>query len=256
MVSLNSHEFLEIDEGLACLGSDIVDIHAGPREFPLREVYVSTFEISKYPTTRSQFANFLISARLPLPSGWSDTDENGWPRALEAEGDFPMTQVSWELANAYCDWLSVTSGEPVVLPTEAEWEKAARGGDDRIWPWGDEFDANRCNSAESGRDGFCPIQEYAEGASPYGCMHMAGGVWEWCEDYHHPFSHQSIASVDPVNLTPARQRVVKGGSAYCTKEIVRPAGRDWTNSINQGGGDDGFRVAIRRWRPAPRGRRR
>jgi serine/threonine-protein kinase len=160
----------------------------------------------------------------------------------------PVTQISWDAAQAYCTWLSERSGLRVCLPTEAEWEKAARGADDRAYPWGNTFHAARCNSIEDGRSGFCMVHELPEGASPYGCMHMAGGVWEWCADFYHPRSHDTASAVNPVNLLPAARRVVKGGSAFCTQEIVRPAGRDWTNSVNQGGGDDGFRICVRDWR--------
>ncbi len=249
-MDLNGHEFVVVGEGISCLGSDHHDVYAGPREFPLREVFISTFEISRSPTSQRQFAAFLRSVGSPFPQHWSDVDRYGWPKALESDGDLPMTKVSWELANAYCSWLAAVSGKAVALPTEAEWEKAARGGDDRVWPWGNEFDESRCNCAENGHEGFASVFQFGSGASPYGCLHMSGCVWEWCEDYHHAFSHEAIPTVDPVNLVPSPQRVVKGGSAFCTKEIVRPACRDWTNSINQGGGDDGFRVVARRWRPA------
>ena len=248
MMEINGHVFADIPEGVSCIGSGPLDPFAGERERPLREVYISTFSISIHPTTRKQFAAFLKHTGQPFPETWGPLTRDGWPVTLESDGDYPVTTVSWETANLYCLWLSSRSGENVVLPTEAEWEKAARGGDDRMWPWGNFFDASRCNSVEAGQGGFSSVYEYESGASPFGCMHMAGGVWEWCNDFYHPFSHQSAAFVNPVNYLPSPQRVVKGGSVFCTKEIVRPACRDWTNSINQGGADDGFRVCIRRWR--------
>jgi formylglycine-generating enzyme required for sulfatase activity len=244
MSDCNDHIFIEIEEGISFLGSDDLDPYAGERERPHREIFVSTFSISKYPTTYGQFRRFL-QANPSSPGVPERVHALDWKKLVNGRADYPMTYVSWEMANEYCAWLSTKSGMNVVLPSEAEWEKAARGADNRIWPWGNEFYPDRCNSSESGRNDFCSIYEYSSGASPFGCMHMSGGVWEWCQDYYHPDSHASALLIDPINSVPSRQRVVKGGSAFCTKEIVRPAGRDWTNSVNQGGSDDGFRVAIR-----------
>ncbi|MDH6624117.1 formylglycine-generating enzyme required for sulfatase activity [Streptomyces sp. LBL] len=244
---LNGHELVDIPEGMSCLGSSELDPYAGELEFPMREVYVSAFRMARHPTTRRQLAVFRRAAGWEHPSDTVVLDDP----AAEHQADLPAVNVSWELAQEYCGWLGERSGLSFALPTEAEWEKAARGGDDRIWPWGDEFRPELCNSAEraeNGAAGFVPVHELAEGQSPYGCLHMAGGVWEWCEDYYHSHAHQEAEFIDPFAARPASQRVVKGGSAYCTKEIVRPACRDWTNSYNQGGADDGFRVCVRTWR--------
>jgi len=235
---------------MSCLGSSATDPYASEREKPLREVYISSFLVCRHPTTRRQFANFIEVTGFKFSRYWDPAGKE-FAELLEEGDDLPAIFISWEAAQAYCLWLGSIMRTTVCLPTEAEWEKAARGGDDRLWPWGDEFDPSLCNSAETlGRypAAFCPVTELAEGASPYGCLHMAGGVWEWCEDFYHPYSHREASFLDPVNLMPSHQRVVKGGSAYCVKEIVRPACRDWTNSFNQGGGDDGFRVCIRTWR--------
>lgn len=241
----NGHIFIEIPEGISCLGSDELDPYASEKEKPLREVFISTFQISKYPTTVSQFYNFLSGTNKSFPQRWGKMNRKGIPQFVEKYADYPMTNVSWELAMDYCLWLSSISGENVVLPSEAEWEKAARGEDAWIWPWGNTFDSRLCNSIESGRNSICSVYDYKGGASPYGVMHMSGNVWEWCQDFWHPVSHSEIKFINPVNFIPSGRRVVKGGSAFCTKEVVRPACRDWTNSVNQGGGDDGFRVAIR-----------
>lgn len=248
MGKFNGHIFIEIPEGISCLGSDELDPYASEKEKPLKEIYISTFKISKYPTTFKQFATYLSCNNISFPKNWGALDKKGYPLLLETRGDFPVTNISWETAYNYCLWLSNLSGKNVVLPTEAEWEKAARGGTSTIWPWGDEFNSKICNCYESGLNDFCRIYEHKDGASSYECLHMAGGVWEWCFDFWDPASHHHINTINPVNLIPSGRRVVKGGSAFCTKEIVRPACRDWTNSINQGGGDDGFRVAIRDFR--------
>lgn len=243
---MNGHDLIEIPEGMSCLGSDLHDPYASERERPLREVFISTFWISRHPTTRRQFANYLRDLTGGLGGGQNAEAALALAREDSARADFPITQIGWDAAHSYCAWLSAKFGVNADLPTEAEWEKAARGGDDRLWPWGNHFRPEWCCSIESGRTDFCEVQDLPEGASPYGAMHMAGLVWEWCRDYYDPYAHRSAALVNPVNSVPAPQRVVKGGSAFCTLEIVRPACRDWTNSINQGGGDDGFRIVVRR----------
>jgi formylglycine-generating enzyme required for sulfatase activity len=244
-VDLNGHEWNEIPSGSSCLGSDNADPYAGEKEKPLREVYLPTFLISRYPTTNLQIFRFYRETEWTPHPAWGACADGQLPAELSGREDYPATYISWDVATAYCRWLSNRCETAIDLPTEAEWEKAARGNDARIWPWGDIFDKKYCCSAESEREDFCSVKEYDIGASPFGVMHMSGGVWEWCIDFHHPDSHATADIFAPVNLVPARQRVVKGGSAFCTKEIVRIACRDWTNSVNQGGADDGFRVVMR-----------
>lgn len=241
------HEFVEIPEGFSYLGSDELDPYASEKEKPLRQVFISTFKISKYPTTVEQFVYFLnMTDNISLAKANTiGKKSDGSLFARKGFEDYPITGVSWELAVKYCRWLSNIINENVVLPSEAEWEKAARGEDSRIWPWGNTFDSSCCNSIESGRDGLCSVYEYANGASPYGIMHLCGNVWEWCQDYWHAPAHHEALMFNPINLNPSDRKVVKGGSAFCTKEVIRISCRDWTNSVNQGGGDDGFRIAIR-----------
>ena len=121
-----------------------------------------------------------------------------------------MVRVSWYDARAYCDWLSAVTGKPYRLPTEAEWEKAARGTDGRAYPWGNEWDPTRCNAKESGREDASPVGLHAHGASPYGLLDMAGNVWEWTSSLYrsYPFreddGRHDLQSADP--------RVLRGGS--------------------------------------------
>lgn len=238
------HAFIEIPEGFSYFGSTELDPYASEKEKPLHHVFLSSFFISKYPTTVEQFAYFLRDEEIHLPFSCQNIhiSSSGHVIVLPGTESLPITGISWELANCYCAWLSRRLGKRVTLPSEAEWEKAARGEDARIWPWGNVFDSSRCNSAESGLNHLCDVHSFESGASPYGVLHMAGNVWEWCIDYWHQESHTNVALVNPISLSPSDRKVVKGGSAFCTKEIVRITCRDWTNSINQGGGDDGFRV--------------
>jgi formylglycine-generating enzyme required for sulfatase activity len=108
----------------------------------------------------------------------------------------PQVGVTWYEAIAYCTWLAEATGRAYRLPGEAEWEKAARGTDGRIFPWGDTFDPERCNWHGSSIGHTTPVGSYPAGASPYGALDMAGNVWEWCaskytDPYHHPEDNET-----------------------------------------------------------------
>ena len=149
--------------------------------------------------------------------------------------------VSWEDAVAFCEWLSKESGREFRLPTEAKWEKAARGGlripgpggalmdnplPARVYPWGDEFDAGKCNTSKSGITDTTPVGTYSPaGDSPYGVADMAGNVWEWTQE-----------------------RVLRGGSWYLSHYFAASAFRDWYNPFDRDL-SYGFRVVVVGWRP-------
>ncbi len=139
------------------------------------------------------------------------------------KADHPVTQVSWDDAVAFAQWVSQVTGRNVRLPTEAEWEKAARGTDGRIYPWGDIWDKTKLNSFEGGRGDTTQVGKYSpEGDSPYGAADMAGNVWEWTADWYgeteykdRTASGQSIT--DPTGPASGDYRVVRGGSWYNTQ---------------------------------------
>ncbi len=101
---------------------------------------------------------------------------------MAAKSDHPVTQVSWDDAVAYCEWLSRTTGRSYRLPTRAEWEKAARGSDGRSYPWGNWPPNNQLCNFDHNVDDTTPVGRYPNGVSPYGCWDMAGNVWEWTGD--------------------------------------------------------------------------
>jgi formylglycine-generating enzyme required for sulfatase activity len=172
--------------------------------------YLPSFMVGKYPVTNAEYAAFDYREILP------------------GKENHPAVYVSWHDAVAYCAWLSDKEGKACRLPTEEEWEKAARGIDGRVYPWGDEFHESRCNSSEAGIQDTTPVNTYPSGASPYGVYDMVGNVWEWTSSLY--------SENDP-------RRVVRGGAFHYVQWFVRCVYRGW--SYPDGGNDFlGFRVAV------------
>jgi len=134
----------------------------------LREVVLPEFAICKYPVTNAEYFHFVQATAYRCPDHWLRAGV--YPPELARH---PVVFVSWEDANTFARWVDGR------LPTEAEWEKAARGTDARTYPWGDEFNPALCNTSESKTEGTRPVDAHPGGASPYGVLDMAGNVWEW-----------------------------------------------------------------------------
>ena len=132
---------------------------------PQHTVYQDAFCIQKVDVTRQAFIKFLTETGYRA-LGWSIP----YP---EGHSDFPATGVMWEDAQAYCQWANLR------LPSEAEWEKAARGTDGRRYPWGDEWDTQNANTVESGKGDVLPMGSFPQGASPYNALDMCGNAAEW-----------------------------------------------------------------------------
>lgn len=154
-------------------GKEMVHIPTG--EFPMggekKPVSVEAFYIDRYPVTNAEYKRFVDATGHSPPQHWR--------RGTYSEGkaDHPVVYVRWSDAAAYAEWAGKR------LPTEAEWEKAARGIDGREYPWGNEFDKDRCNTNESGIWDTTPVGKYSPGGdSPYGVGDVAGNVWEWTAD--------------------------------------------------------------------------
>lgn len=177
------------------LGPDVKWFSA---ERPQHRVYLDEFYIDKYEVTNKKYKEFVDATGHPTPRHW----ENGtYPQGRE---DHPVVYVSWEDANAYCQWAGKR------LPTEQEWEKAARGTDARIWPWGNTFDKAKCNVESWEGSDSKPVGSYPGGASPYGAYDMAGNVWEWTDSWYDAYPGSKLRTPE----FGKKLRVLRGGSWY------------------------------------------
>ena len=138
----------------------------------LKPLPVNRFQIGRYPVTNAQYQRFIRETGHPAPQTW---EGDAYP---EKKGDHPVVWVTVEDAEAYAEWADCR------LPTFEEWTRAARGGDGRRFPWGDEIDKPRCNTAELGAGGTTPVGAFPDGVSPVGCYDMMGNVWEWTSTWY------------------------------------------------------------------------
>lgn len=225
---------IAIPAGAVMIGSHEPD--AFDVEKPAHEVVLPAYAIGRYPVTNYEYRAFVRDTKHAPPDDW----EGG--SYAEGLGDHPVVYVSWRDTRAYCEWLSQKTGKAYRLPTEAEWEKAARGTDGRIWPWGNTWDVSRCNSIESGLRHTTPVGQYApHGNSPHGIADMAGNVSEWCSSLQSQYPYQADDGREDTNVSGAR--VVRGGSFLDEPREVRCAYRlgRLPNSRER---TIGFRVAL------------
>jgi formylglycine-generating enzyme required for sulfatase activity len=243
--------WVDVPAGEFWMGSD----EGFDDEKPVHRVHLGRFLIARVPITNAQYRLFVEAAGHPAPGHWED---GRVPRGLESH---PVVYVSWHDAMAYCRWLSEVAGKPIALPSEAQWEKAARGDrGQRAYPWGEEWDETRCNTRELGLGGTTPVGIFPEGASPYGCLDMAGNVWEWTRSLwgsrtgtkaELQFAYPYDADDGRENLEAGDDilRVVRGGSFYYDREVARCAVRSWYLPFDVWY-FDGFRVVVSPISPA------
>ncbi len=189
-------------------------------EQPQHQVYVAAFDIGLYPITNAEYFTFAWATGHRVPRYW-----HGFKPA-DAIRDHPVVGISQEDAVVYCKWLSEQTGMKFRLPTEAEWERAARGEDERIYPWGDRFENWRCNTQESGKRITTPIGSYSPGGdSPFGVADLAGNVWEWTNSVLEPYPYD--ASDGREEITPESKCVLRGGAYYYSRKLARCSSREW-----------------------------
>ncbi len=221
------------------MGSDPAkDPQAQSDEEPQSTITIAqAYQIGQYDVTVAEYALAVQAGAVSQPPDSYIT----WQAQL-SQPDHPVVNVSWNDAVAYVAWLARVTGDPWRLPTEAEWEKAARGTDGRIYPWGDQWDKTRAHTSDGGPGTTTPVGAYAGkgDASPYEAHDMAGNVWEWTSTLFQSYPYNPNDGRE--NQQSTGNRVLRGGSWYFTPRYARAAYRyyfDPVSLISVGG----FRLA-------------
>jgi formylglycine-generating enzyme required for sulfatase activity len=221
-------ETVPVQSGLFIMGSDD-EANASPQ----KEIDLPSFYIGKHPTTNRQYAEFLRqNADQDEPKVWA---QRSAPTDKLAH---PVTGVSWYDAQAYCRWLAKITGMEYRLPSEAEWEKAARGNDGRLYPWGETWVPGACHVDQAGP---AAVTTYDEIASPYGCVDMLGNVQEWTStlwgselmtsDFPYPYqSDDGREDLAAGGRLPRAFRLHRGGSYRTEPEAIRCSSRGVSES--------------------------
>jgi formylglycine-generating enzyme required for sulfatase activity len=250
-------ELVLVPAGPFVLGAEEQDPDVFTNDAPAHTRYLDDYYIGRYPVTVRQFAAFAAASGYRtlaemegngwVYSGaqWSKTPGANWrhPRGPQSvaldKGDHPVTLVTWDDAVAFCRWASAVTGRRVALPSELEWEKAARGPDGCRWPWGQEApDATRCNYSNNMGD-TTPVGHYSpRGDSPYRCADMAGNVLEWTDSPLRAYPYED----DEGRQSPT-VRVVRSGGFHHGRLWMRCAGRYW-DSCQERRNNCGFRVKV------------
>jgi formylglycine-generating enzyme required for sulfatase activity len=222
-----------IPAGEFVMGSDQNDgkigFEVGMDSIPKHKVFVKSFWIDPYEVTIGPYRAFVAATGRNQPSIWKDYKEFGYPAP---EDNHPVIDLNFYDAEAYCKWVGKR------LPTEEEWEKAARGTDGRIWPWGNQLDLNQLNTEDSKRNWTMPVGSFSGGASPYGVYDMAGNAMEWTSSILRSYPGS------PKTISPDKKfRILRGGSwGMPANPFARPAHRHY-RLADLAQPDFGFRCA-------------
>jgi len=225
-------EMVLVPAGSFLMGSDKkMDKNAYAPELPRRKVYLDGFEIDKYEVTTVQFLKFVLATDRPPLVDWQYEGGN----FQESMAAHPVMHVSWDDADAYCKWAGKR------LPTSAEWEKAARGEDGRLYPWGNQSPGpSRANFGRTGLSGpvrdrperlllyppIISVNKYENAVSPYGVYQMSGNVAEWTADWYDANYYKNAPDRNPKGPERGTQKAFRGGGWIDSGLSIRPAQRN------------------------------
>jgi formylglycine-generating enzyme required for sulfatase activity len=235
-------DYMLVPAGSFKMGDNIGDGES--RERPVHTVDIDAFYVGKYEITNGEWRKFRHDPGYEDPKFWPSgrvvpkTQVPYWTQANNHGGgtpdsdNYPVLGVNWDSAVAYCNWLSAKTGKKYRLPTEAEWEKAARGTDQRKYPWGNTIDKTYANIVGSQRYDTGQIVGYYDGstrgdfqthngASPYGAHDMAGNVMEWCSDWYSRNYYSVSPKKNPQGPKSGAYRVVRGGTFFMEPQDQR-----------------------------------
>jgi formylglycine-generating enzyme required for sulfatase activity len=259
-------ELVVLPGGSFVMGSPETEPGRDPAEGPQRSVRIASFALAKFDVTRGQWKQFVEATKRPVAAGceWA-----GFPRDQSARAswrdlgfaqtdDHPVVCVSWDDAQAYVAWLSKRTGKHYRLPTEAEWEYAARAGSATIYPWGNKAShdfANYgaddcCSELAAGKDRWLntsPVGSFAPNA--FGLYDMVGNVWQWVQDCYVDTYANAPVDGSAVETANCKFRSLRGGTWGDTPDLIRPAFRNWAppprwpSDWEYRSGGVGFRVA-------------
>jgi formylglycine-generating enzyme required for sulfatase activity len=257
----------EVPAGPFLMGSTNKDEQAWDDEKPQHEQVISKpYAISRYPITNAQYTAFVQAGGYAEHCYWTEAgwawceregltglEEYGMPFSLP---NHPVVGVSWYEMVAFCRWLTdelkykgeLTGSQEIVLPTESQWEKAARGTDGRVYPWGDEADPNRANYADTGIGTTSAVGCFPGGVSPYGIEDLSGNVWERTRSHWKDYPYNPADGREDLEAGNEIPRVVRGGAFGNASRYVRCACRNNFYPTSRLG-NDGFWVVVSRAQP-------
>ena len=193
-------------------------------EQPQHTVFLDAFWVDRTDVTNAMYAVCVKAGGCKLPySTASPTRSVYYGNAQYA--NYPVINVDWNMAGAYCGWVGKASGVIVSLPSEAQWEKAARGTDGRTYPWGDGSPDKSLLNYNNQVGDTSMVGSYPSGASPYGALDMAGNVWQWVSDWFDEAYYVNSPASNPPGPSSGSARVLRGGAWASSEDLVRSASR-------------------------------